>query len=338
MVYGSYLAELLLNKGYKVYGMYRRTSTDIFDRPEIQERLGKIKDKISLIQGDLTDSSSIMRIITEVTPDEIYNLAAQSFVPSSWEQAVATSNANAMGALRILEAIRTLNPKIKFYQASSSEMYGLIQEMPQNEKTPFYPRSPYATSKVFAYWITVNFRESFGLHASNGIAFNHESPLRGKEFVTRKISLAVARIKHKLQDCLEIGYLDAKRDWGFAGDYVEAFWSILQQDKPGDYVISTGESHTVREFIEFAFETAGMKLIWEGDGIKEVGKVNMKIVVKINPKFYRLNEVNLLLGNYEKAKKILKWKPKTSFKELVAMMVKADLERAAKEAKFSQQQ
>ncbi len=318
--------------------MYRRTSTDIFDRPEIQERLGKIKDKISLIQGDLTDSSSIMRIITEVTPDEIYNLAAQSFVPSSWEQAVATSNANAMGALRILEAIRTLNPKIKFYQASSSEMYGLIQEMPQNEKTPFYPRSPYATSKVFAYWITVNFRESFGLHASNGIAFNHESPLRGKEFVTRKISLAVARIKYKLQDCLEIGYLDAKRDWGFAGDYVEAFWSILQQDKPGDYVISTGESHTVREFIEFAFETAGMKLIWEGDGIKEVGKVNMKIVVKINPKFYRLNEVNLLLGNYEKAKKILKWKPKTSFKELVAMMVKADLERAAKEAKFSQQQ
>lgn len=337
MVYGSYLAEFLLNKDYKVYGMYRRTSTDIFEKPEIHERLGKIKNKITLIQGDLTDSASIMRILNEVKPDEIYNLASQSFVPASWDQALTTGDINAIGPLRILEAIRTLNSNTRFYQASSSEMFGKIQEAPQNENTPLYPRSPYATAKVFAHWITVNYRESFGLHASSGIAFNHESPLRGKEFVTRKISLAAARIKYGLQNFLELGYLDAKRDWGFAGDYVEAMWLILQQNKPGDYVIATGENHTVREFIEEAFKIAGMKIEWEGEGIKEVGKVNGKAVVKINPKFYRNNEVNMLLGNYDKAKKILGWKPKTSFKELVKIMVQTDLKRAEKEARFSRQ-
>lgn len=316
---GAYLAEFLLKKGYEVYGMYRRTSMEIFDR------ISELKKKINLVEGDITDMSSIVNLIKDIKPDEIYNLAGQSFVPASWTQPISTAEINAIGVLKILETIRLINPKIRFYQASTSEMFGKIRENPQTEKTPFYPRSPYGVSKVFGYFITKNYRESYGLFACNGILFNHESPTRGKQFATRKITHSVAKIKLGYQDFFEIGNLDSKRDWGFAGDYVKAMWLILQQDKPEDYVIGTGETHSVREFIEESFKVVGMKIKWEGKDINEVGKYNGKVVVKVSPKFYRPAEVNYLLANPAKAKKELGWKPKTTFKELVNMMVESDL-------------
>jgi len=324
---GSYLAEFLLEKGYEVHGMYRRTSIDVFDRLE------HIKGEVHLIEGDLTDQVSLIKVLSKVNPTEVYNLAAQSFVPASWSQPVSTGHITALGVLRILEAVRISNPKIKFYQASSSEMFGKAIETPQNEKTPFYPRSPYGVAKVYGYWITVNYRESYNMFACNGILFNHESPRRGKQFVTRKITNSVAKIKLGLQEYLELGNLDAKRDWGFAGDYVNAMWLMLQQNKPEDYVISSGETHSVREFAEAAFKAVGMDVSWEGKGIKEVGKYKNKIVVKVNPKFYRPAEVDLLLGDYSKAKKILGWKPKVDFKGLVKMMVDADLKIVAEHLK-----
>ncbi|MCX6742165.1 MAG: GDP-mannose 4,6-dehydratase [Candidatus Pacearchaeota archaeon] len=316
---GFYLAKFLVGKGYEVYGMYRRSSLDI------GERIDEIINEIHLLDGDITDFASIIRILQEVNPDEVYNLAAQSFVPASWTEPLATAEMTGVGVLNILEAIRLTNKKIKFYQASSSEMFGKVQEIPQKETTPFYPRSPYGVAKVYAYWITKNYRESYGIHASNGILFNHESPKRGKQFVTRKITHCVAKVKLGLLDCLEIGNLDAKRDWGYAEDYVEAMWLMLQQDQPDDFVISTGETHSVREFIEEAFRVIGMNIIWFGEGLNEVGKFGEKVVVKINPKFCRLVEVDLLLGDSSKAKKELGWTPKTKFKELVAMMVNSDL-------------
>ena len=316
---GAYLAEFLLTKGYEVYGMHRRTSMEIFDR------IQNLIKKINLIDGDVTDMGSIIRIIKEIQPDEIYNLAGQSFVPASWTQPISTAEINAVGVLNVLEAIRLINPKIKFYQASTSEMFGKVQEIPQTEKTPFYPRSPYGVSKVFGYWITRNYRESYGLFACNGILFNHEAPRRGKQFVTRKITHSVAKIKLGYQDFFEIGNLDAKRDWGFAGDFVEIMWLMLQQEKPEDYVIGTGETHSVREFVEEAFKIVGMPIIWEGRGLEEVGKYNGKVVIKINPKFYRPAEVDYLLADPSKAKKELGWEPKTTFKELVKIMVESDL-------------
>jgi len=316
---GSYLAEFLLKKGYEVYGMYRRTSMDVFDR------IKGLRKEIILVEGDITDFGSILRLINEIKPNEIYNLAAQSFVPGSWTQPISTANINAIGVLNILEAIRLTDSKIKFYQASTSEMFGKVRENPQTEETPFYPRSPYGVSKVFGYFITKNYRESYNLFACNGILFNHESPRRGKQFVTRKITHSVAKIKLGYQDFFEMGNLDSKRDWGFAGDFVELMWLMLQQDKPEDYVIGTGETHSVRDFVEESFKAVEMPIVWEGEGIEEVGKFNGKIVVKISPKFYRPAEVDLLLADPSKAKRKLGWQPKTTFKELVKMMVESDL-------------
>lgn len=316
---GSYLAKFLIKKGYEIYGLYRRTSLDVFDRLDL------IQNKIKLVPGDLTDTSSLIRNLKEINPDEVYNLAAQSFVPDSWTQPISTGDITALGTTRILEAIKHVNPKIKFYQASSSEMFGKTQEFPQTEKTPFYPRSPYGIAKVYAHWMTINYRESFGMHASNGILFNHESPRRGKQFVTRKISHSVAKIKLEMQDYFELGNLNAKRDWGFAGDYVEAMWLILQQEKPDNYVIATGESHSVREFAEEAFKVVGINIEWEGSGLNEIGKYDGKVVVKVNKKFYRPAEVDGLVGDSTKAKEKLGWKPKTSFKDLVNLMVNSDL-------------
>jgi len=321
---GSYLAHFLLDKGYEVYGMYRRSSL------EIDERILDLRDKIHLVQGDLTDIPSMIEILKEINPDEVYNLASQSFVPSSWTQPISTSEITGIGVIKILEAIKIVNSKIRFYQASSSEMFGKVKEIPQSENTPFYPRSPYGFSKVFGYHATINYRESFGLHASNGILFNHESPRRGKQFVTRKISHAVAKIKLGIQEYFELGNLNVKRDWGFAGDYVESMWLMLQQEKPGDYVIATGENHSVREFVEEAFKIVGMPITWEGRGINEVGKFNGKIVVKIDPKFYRPAEVDILIGDSSKAKINLGWEPKIKFKELVRMMVEEDLKNLSK--------
>tara|TARA_Y100000310_G_C20694555_1_gene824622 strand:+ start:2317 stop:3327 length:1011 start_codon:yes stop_codon:yes gene_type:complete len=316
---GSYLAKFLIKKGYEIYGLYRRTSLDVFDRLDL------IRNKIKLVPGDLTDTSSLIRNLKEINPDEVYNLAAQSFVPDSWTQPISTGDITALGTTRILEAIKHVNPKIKFYQASSSEMFGKTQEFPQTEKTPFYPRSPYGIAKVYAHWMTINYRESFGMHASNGILFNHESPRRGKQFVTRKISHSVAKIKLEMQDYFELGNLNAKRDWGFAGDYVEAMWLILQQEKSDNYVIATGESHSVREFAEEAFKVVGINIEWEGSGLNEIGKYDGKVVVKVNKKFYRPAEVDRLVGDSTKAKEKLGWKPKTSFKDLVKLMVNSDL-------------
>lgn len=322
---GYYLSNFLIKKGYEVYGLYRRSSLDI------NERLGKLVDKIYLVEGDLIDSSSIFSVISKINPDEIYNLGAQSFVPASWSQPIATTQINTLGTLNVLEAIRQINPKIKFYQASSSEMFGKVQENPQTETTPFYPRSPYGVTKVYSYWITRNYAESYGLFAVNGILFNHESPKRGKQFVTRKISHSVAKITLGLQESFKIGNLNAKRDWGYAGDYVEAMWLMLQQEKPEDFIISTGESHSVREFIEESFRVVGKEIYWEGQGLEEVGKIDGKIVVEVNPKFYRPAEVDFLLGDSKKAKDILNWEPKIKFKELVKMMVKNDLDSVIKE-------
>lgn len=305
---GSYLAEFLLSKGYKVYGLTRRTST------VNNERIAHIEDKIQLLQGDLLDQSSLTSALLETEPDEVYNLAAQSFVKTSWNQPVLTGEFTALGVTRMLEAIRAVNPKIKFYQASSSEMFGKVTESPQKETTRFYPRSPYGVAKVYGHYITVNYRESFGLFAVSGILFNHESPRRGLEFVTRKIAHGAARISLGKQKKLELGNLEAKRDWGFAGDYVEAMWLMLAQDEADDYVIATGENHSVREFVEESFKVVGIDN-WE------------KYVEADKKEHVRPAEVDYLVGDYSKARKILKWQPKTSFKELVKMMVKADLER-----------
>lgn len=301
---GSYLAELLLEKGYDVYGMVRRSSVEKYDRIE------HIKDKIELIQGDLLDELSLMTVLKKVKPTELYNLAAMSFVPTSWEQPVLTAEFTGVGVVKVLEAIRNVDPSIRFYQASSSEMFGKVREVPQSELTPFYPRSPYGVAKVYGHYITVNYRESYNLFACSGILFNHESPRRGYEFVTRKVTNAVAKIKHGLQDKLFMGNLDSKRDWGFSGDYVEAMWLMLQQPKPDDYVIATGETHTVRELVEVAFSHVGLN--WED-------------YVEIDPKFIRPAEVDLLIGDPSKAKKILGWKPKVNFEGLVKMMVDSDM-------------
>lgn len=303
---GSYLAEFLLKKGYKVYGTVRRLST-----PNI-ENISHIQDKVTLLSADLLDSSSIHQAIEESEPDEVYNLAAMSFVKTSFDQPVLTGEFTAIGVTRVLEAIRKINKKIKFYQASSSEMFGKVTETPQKETTRFYPRSPYGVAKVYGHYITLNYRESYDMFACSGILFNHESPRRGIEFVTRKITHAVARIKLGKQKKLELGNMDSKRDWGFSGDYVEAMWLMLQQKRPDDYVISTGETHSVREFAQLAFEAVGIK-DWK------------KYIVSDDPKYLRPAEVDYLIGDYSKAKKELGWEPKTSFKELVTMMVESDL-------------
>lgn len=308
---GSYLAEFLLEKGYKVYGTVRRLST-----PNI-ENIAHLRDKVELISADLLDQGSFTTAIQEAEPDEIYNLAAQSFVKTSWDQPVLTGEFTGIGVTRVLEAIRLVNKKIKFYQASSSEMFGKVTETPQRETTRFHPRSPYGVAKVYGHYITLNYRESYDMFACSGILFNHESPRRGIEFVTRKISNAVARIKLGKQDKLELGNLDAKRDWGFAGDYVEAMWMMLQQDQPDDYVVATGETHSVEEFVTLAFEAVGIS-DWK------------QYVVSDHPKHLRPAEVDYLIGDYSKAKEKLGWSPKTSFKELVAMMVNADLDREQK--------
>lgn len=304
---GSYLAELLLEKGYKVYGLVRRLST-----PNT-ENIKNIVDKVELISGDLLDQKSLDDAVREAEPDEVYNLAAQSFVKTSWNQAVLTGEYTALGVTRVLEAIRTVNPKIKYYQASSSEMYGKVTEVPQKETTRFYPRSPYGVAKVYGHYITVNYRESYDMFACSGILFNHESPRRGIEFVTRKISHAVARIYLKKQNKIVLGNLDSKRDWGFAGDYVEAMWKMLQMESPDDYVIATGETHSIREFVEEAFKVVGID-DWD------------PYVESNNVKFMRPAEVDSLIGDYSKAKKVLDWEPKTSFKDLIGMMVKNDIE------------
>lgn len=302
---GSYLAESLLKKGYKVYGLTRRSSTNVTSRIE------HLMSQIELLPGDLLDGTSLLSAVEESKPDEVYNLAAQSFVQTSWNQPTLTADFTAVGVTRMLEAVKKAAPKARFYQASSSEMFGKVQAVPQIESTPFYPRSPYGVAKLYGHWITVNYRESFNMHASSGILFNHESPRRGIEFVTRKITYHVAMIKNGLANELRLGNLDAKRDWGFAGDYVEAMWLMLQQDKPDDYVIATNETHTVQEFVELAFARADL---------------DWKKYVKIDEKFMRPAEVDLLIGDPAKAKTILKWEPKTSFKELVHMMVDSDLD------------
>ena len=307
---GSYLAEFLLSKGYRVIGMVRRSSTVTFGRVE------HIQDDIEIIQGDLHDQSSLVSLIEEYAPDEVYNLAAQSFVPTSWKQPVLTGEVTALGVTRILEAIRLVKPDTRFYQASSSEMFGKVREVPQTEATPFYPRSPYGVAKVYGHWITVNYRESYNLFACSGILFNHESPRRGLEFVTRKITHGVARIKLGLAKELRLGNLESRRDWGYAGDYVEAMWRMLQQEKPEDYVICTGITHSVREFCEAAFGHVGL---------------NYEDYVVQDPRFYRPAEVDLLVGDPAKANKTLNWQPKVGFEALVQMMVDADLRKLGAE-------
>ncbi len=307
---GSYLAELLLDKGYEVYGIVRRASTPS------DERISHLGDRIELLVGDLSDESSLLQCLEDAQPDEVYNLAAQSFVGDSWRQPIYTGDVDGLGVTRLLNAIRRVRPRARFYQASTSEMFGGTNEAPQRETTPFHPRSPYGVAKAYGHYITLNYRESFGMHASNGILFNHESPRRGLEFVTRKITDGVARIKQGVARELRLGNLDAKRDWGFAGDYVEGMWLMLQQDEPGDYVLATGETHTVREFCEFAFGHVGL---------------DYEQYVVVDERFFRPAEVELLLGDPSKAKAELGWEPKTSLRELVEMMVDADMERVRRE-------
>jgi len=322
---GAYLAAFLLKKGYRVYGGYRRTSSPNFWR---LEELA-IKDDVELHEVDILDTGNLIRVFDKIKPAEVYNLAAQSFVAVSFEKPVLTGEITAIGVTRVLEAIRIVNPKIKFYQASSSEMFGKVQEIPQRETTPFYPRSPYATAKLYGHWLTINYRESYNIFGCSGILFNHESPLRGIEFVTRKISDAVARIKLGLQDYFEIGNMDAKRDWGYAKEYVEGMWMMLQQPKPGDYILATNENHSVREFIEHAFNYVGITIRWKGSGVEEQGQdaSTGKTLVRINPRFFRPGEVDELLGDYSLAKEKLGWEPRVKFKELVEIMVQRDLER-----------
>ena len=307
---GSYLAEFLLQKGYEVHGMVRRSST------ESSERIERLHGRITLHQADLLDQLSIVTIIQDIRPQEVYNFAAQSFVPTSWSQPLLTGEFTALGVTRMLEAVRLVDPSIRFYQASSSEMFGAIRQEPQNEQTPFWPRSPYGVAKVYGHWITVNYRESYNIFACSGILFNHESPLRGKEFVSRKITDAVARIKHGVQKKLTLGNLDAMRDWGFAGDYVQAAWLMLQQDKPDDFVVATGVKHSVRDLVEVAFGRVGLD--WRDH-------------IESDPKLFRPAEINTLRGDASKAKRVLGWTPKVAFAELIRMMVDADMERVRRE-------
>ena len=326
---GSYLAELLLEKGYDVHGIARRTS--LFNRTRIEttreeaEKSGRVYE---LHYGDMGDSSSLNRILAETRPDEVYNLAAQSHVAVSFQQPEYTCDVDANGVLRLLESLRVNDPSTRFYQASTSELFGKAVEVPQNEQTPFHPRSPYAVAKLYGYWIVRNYRESYGMHASNGILFNHESERRGESFVTRKITIGLARVKRGLQDRISLGNLDAKRDWGHARDYVEAMWLMMQQDEPDDYVIATGETRSVREFIEAAAPVADIEIEWEGEGTDEVGrdKRTGNIVIDVDPKFYRPAEVDLLHGDPTKAFERLKWQPKVSFTELAELMMRSDLE------------
>jgi len=336
---GAYLAELLLEKGYQVHGVKRRSSS--FNTARIDHLYHDKHESgrpFFLHHGDMTDTSNLIRLVAATQPDEIYNLAAQSHVQVSFETPEYTANADGIGTLRMLEALRILKmeKKTRFYQASTSELYGLVQETPQRETTPFYPRSPYAAAKLYAYWITVNYREAYGMHATNGILFNHESPIRGETFVTRKITRAVAAIRFGLQECLYIGNLDAKRDWGHARDYVEGMWRIVQQETPEDFVLATGETHTVREFIELAFAEVGRTVAWEGSGVEEIGRdtLNDKIVVRVDPAYFRPTEVDMLLGDPTKARQKLGWKHATSFKELVAEMVAADIRVTAQQQAF----
>lgn len=324
---GAYLAQLLLEKDYEVYGTYRRTASVNFWR--IEELGIDQNPNLHLIEYDLTDQSNSIRMVSEVMPDEIYNLAAQSFVGVSFDQPLATAHITGLGCVHLLEAIRIINPKIKFYQASTSEMFGLVQEIPQTEKTPLYPRSPYGVAKLYAHWMVINYRESYNIFGSSGILFNHESPLRGREFVTRKITDSVAKIKLGKLACLELGNMDAKRDWGFAKDYVEGMYLMLQADKPDTYVLATNRTETVRDFVTMAFKAVDIELAFEGEGEEEIAKdkATGQTVVKVNPKFYRPAEVDLLIGNPEKAKQELGWKPKCNLEELCAMMVKEDLRR-----------
>ncbi|MEW5951759.1 MAG: GDP-mannose 4,6-dehydratase [Elusimicrobiota bacterium] len=326
---GAYLADLLLKKGYKVYGADRRSGDSSLWR---LKELG-IHNKIEHIYMDLLEFSNIFDIIKKIKPDEVYNLGAQSFVQASFDQPLFTGEVDGIGPLRILESIRLLSPKTKFYQASTSEMFGKVQSVPQDEKTPFYPRSPYGAAKLYAHWITINYRESYGLFACSGILFNHESPFRGLEFITRKLTNAVARIKYGLQDKVVVGNMDSKRDWGYAKEYVEGMWLMLQQKKADDYVLATNETHTIRELIEYSFKHIGIDIIWKGKGLSEKGldKKTGKVLVEVSEKFYRPAEVDLLLGNPAKAKKQLGWQPKTKFKELVDLMIEADLKRVYRE-------
>ena len=328
---GSYLSELLLENGYEVYGIMRRKS--VVDYGNVEH----IKDRIHFIYAGMTDVVSLINAMKISQADEVYNLAAQSFVATSWEQPIATAEIDAVGVTNMLEAIRTVNPKCRFYQASTSEMFGVVQEMPQTEKTPFYPRSPYGVAKLYGHWITKNYRESFGLYACSGILFNHESERRGKEFVTRKITDAVARIKLGVQESLELGNMDAKRDWGHSKDYVRAMWLMLQQESPDDYVIATNETRTVREFVETAFRHVGITVEWQGEGVNEIGKdaATGKTIVKVNPKFFRPAEVEILLGNPAKAEGNLGWKREIPFSELVERMVKNDMELVGKEIRLN---
>ena len=327
---GAYLAELLLKQGYRVYGTYRRLSSQNFWRIE---ELGIINHpNLHLIEYDLTDLSSSIRLIEDCEPDEVYNLAAQSFVGISFEQPITTAQITGIGPLNLQEAIRLVNKKIKFYQASTSELFGKVQEIPQSEHTPFYPRSPYAVSKQFAHWMTINYRESYGIFGCCGILFNHESPLRGLEFVTRKVTSSVARIKMGLLDTLELGNLDSKRDWGYAKDYIEGMWKIMQAERPEVYVLATNKTTTVREFTRMAFECAGIEIEFVNRGPDEIARIrgSDRIVVRVNPEFYRPAEVDILIGNPKKAETELKWKPKVQVEQLCQMMVDADLERLKK--------
>lgn len=327
---GAYLAKLLLEKGYKVFGTYRRLSS--MNTWRIGELGISNHANLHLVEYDLLDLGSSVRLIHECEPDEIYNLAAQSFVGVSFKQPVATSLITGLGVLNLLEAIRIVNPKIKYYQASTSEMFGKVQRIPQDENTPFYPRSPYGVAKLYAHWMTINYRESYDIFACSGILFNHESPLRGLEFVTRKITHQVALIKAGLADVLELGNMNAKRDWGFAGDYVEGMWKMLQAGSPDTYILSTNRTTTVREFVEMSFREVGMELNFKGKGVDEVGidSTTGKIVVRVNPQFFRPTEVDLLIGDHSKATRVLGWNPKVQLEELCSMMVKADIERISK--------
>lgn len=328
---GAYLAELLLEKGYKVFGAYRHTSAPNFWR--IEELGIKDHERLELVGYDLTDFSSIVRLIQQTEPQEIYNLAAQSFVGLSFEQPLTTAEINATGPLHFLEAIRMINPEIRYYQASTSEMFGKVQAVPQNENTPFYPRSPYGVAKLFAHWITVNYRESYNLYACSGILFNHESKLRGKEFVTRKISDGVARIKHNVQTHIELGNMNAKRDWGHAKDYVEGMWRMMQQDAADSYILSTGRTETVRDFVKMAFAAADIDVAFDGQGEDELAYEvgSGRVLVRVNPQFYRPAEVDLLIGDPSKAREKLGWESRTNLEELCRGMVQADIQRVRRE-------
>jgi len=324
---GAYLTQLLLEKGYKVFGTYRRTSSVNFWRLEEVGAVGH--PNLELVEHDLTDLGASIRLMEEAQPQEVYNLAAQSFVGVSFNQPITTAEITGLGAVNLLEAIRTVNPKIRFYQASTSEMFGEVQQIPQTEVTAFYPRSPYGVAKLYAHWMTINYRESYGIFGTSGILFNHESPLRGKEFVTRKITDAAARISLGRQDCLELGNLDAKRDWGFAKEYVEGMWRMLQVDTPDTFVLATNRTETVRDFVSLAFKAVDIQLDWQGSAETERGIDSRtgKTLVQVNPRFYRPAEVDLLIGNPEKATQVLGWKPKTTLEQLCRLMVDADLQR-----------